>query len=1114
MNILTACHTRHRAGALALAIFAGLAIPAVTSAAGLPSPAENPAPQASKASAVFTVNGTVIDSTGEPVIGATVSEKGNPGNGVATDIDGNFSLRVKSPKVQLQVSYVGMETETVNVNGQSSLTIRMRDAEGTNLQDLVVVGFGTQKKVNLTGSVGVATSKDIEGRPVQNATAALQGVIPGLNISNSTSGGELNASKQISVRGMNTIGDGSKGGPLILIDGMEGSLDALNPNDIENISVLKDAAASSIYGSRAPFGVILVTTKSGTSGKAKIQYSGSFRFNQPLTPMQMMDSWEFINYTNDVERYTSPGSQRYSDDFVEQAYEYYTGQRDNPFYENKWKGDSRIWGDGAGSDGRSVFANVNWRDELYKKTAFAHEHNVTLTGGKEKVNYYVSGNFLDQSGFLKYGNDKYDRFSLMGKINAQMFKWLNLQYTGRWIRTDYSRPTIVDNGFYEKVIRRLPAVNPKYDPNGYIAADYNYIEHLSNGGRRKEQNDAFTNQVKLTITPLEGWNIMGEFNSRVNNDWTHQDRKPVYAHDADDLEGLSSETTHVAFDSPDHSSVYEYSYRSTYLNYNVYTDYNFTVADKNDFKVMLGFQAEDFKYRNLNASRDDMTLEDLPVLNLTNSTKTYGMGSEYQKWRTVGFFGRINYNFDSRYLVEVNLRYDGTSRFRSKSRWVWSPSFSLGWNLDREAFWEPIASWWNAMKIRASYGQLANQNTNNWYPTYRTVDVKAQDSNWLVNGLKPTTSAFPALIYPALTWEKIRTTNLGVDFGFFSNRLNGSFDYFWRDNSDMVGPATTYPAVFGATVPKQNNLAMRTFGWELTIGWQDVVSDFHYSVKFNVSDDQTKITKYPNPEKKIDYQNMNTYIADVLTGNIYGFTTHGIAQTDEEMQAWLAHTNQDQIGSNWQAGDIMYVDINHDGKITKGTTLDDLGDLKVIGNNTPRFRFGLNLYGEWKGIDLTLFFQGVGKRDYYFGPYGGQGTAGKGAVFWGATTGGFSESIFLKEHLDYWRDENSRLGENRDAYYARPLYYTNKNREMQTRYLQDASYIRLKNLQVGYTLPKEWTRKFYCEKLRVYFSAENLWTGTKMSKVIDPESLEVSSMKSGSSYPIAKTFSFGLTLDF
>lgn len=404
---------------------------------------------------------------------------------------------------------------------------------------------------------------------------------------------------------------------------------------------------------------------------------------------------------------------------------------------------------------------------------------------------------------------------------------------------------------------------------------------------------------------------------------------------------------------------------------------------------------------------------------------------------------------------------------------------------------------------------VTNQNTNSWYPTYRVMGVENQGNTWLVNGSKPNTSWFPALIDPNLTWEKIRNTNLGVDVSAFNYRLTASFDYFWRNNKDMVGPPVTYPAVLGAAVPKENSLAMRTYGWELQIGWRDHVGDFNYSAKLNLSDDQTKITKYPNAENYI-----SKYIENMVVGNIYGLTTIGVARDDAQMADHLSKVNQDAIGSNWQGGDMMYADIDGDGKITKGTTKDDLGDLKIIGNSQPRYRFYFNLYGEWKGIDLTLFFQGVLKRDYYFDPNGGQGTGGKSAVFWGATSGGRWESIFLKEHLDYWRDENSLLGENQDAYYARPLYYTNKNREIQTRYLQNASYMRLKNLQIGYTLPQNLTRKFYCEKLRLFFSAENLFTWTKMSKVMDPESLEVSTMKSGSSYPIAKTFSFGLSLDF
>lgn len=1063
--------------------------------------AESPAPAQGQAQNLITASGVVFDDTGEPAIGVTVTEKGTL-NATTTDIDGKFILKVK-PGAELNFSYVGCRP--VTIKAAADMNVRL-ESEASMLEQVVVVGFGTQKKVNLTGSVGVASAKDIEGRPVQSAAAALQGLIPGLNISNSSSGGELNAQKQINVRGMATIGDGSSGSPLILIDGMEGNINEINPQDIETISVLKDAASSSIYGSRAPFGVILITTKSGSKGKAKISYNNSFRFNQPLTPMKLMDSWEYINYLNDVSRYTSPGSQEFPDDFVEGAWAYYTGESDNFIYKNKWDGTHRRWGTGECS---GTYANVNWLDELYKKTAFAHEHNITITGGGENTSYYISGNLLDQSGFLKYGNDDYKRYSLTGKFSANPYSWLRIQFTSRWMRTDYDRPRILDSGFYEKVIRRLVPTNPKYDPNGYIAADYNYIEHLENGGRYKDQNDVFTNQFQVVATPLPGWNITGEFNARINSNWNHQDYKPVYAHDADDLEGLSHETTHLAFDSSEHSWVREYSYRSTYLNYNFYTDYNFSVAQDNNFKVMLGFQAEDFKDRSLSANRDDMLVEDLPVLNLTTSSTSYGLGGAYQKWRTAGFFGRLNYDYASKYLFEANIRYDGSSRFRRDTRWVWSPSFSAGWNIDRESFWEPLIPYVNGLKIRASYGQLANQNTNSWYPTYRTMGVANNSLGWLVNGARPNNSWFPTLISPDLTWEKVRSTNLGVDFLIFNSRLHGSFDYFWRSNHDMVGPAVTYPAVLGAAVPKENSLSMRTYGWELQIGWRDNIGDFDYSVLLNLSDDQTKITKYPNAERYL-----SSYIAGEVVGNIYGLTTVGIARTQEEMDAHLANVDQSAIGSNWQAGDMMYADINNDGKITKGTTIDDLGDLKILGNTSPRYRIGFTLNAAWKGIDFSAFFQGVLKRDYYFNPNDGSSTSGKSAVFWGATSGGRYESIFLKEHLDYWRDDSSLLGENYDAYYARPLYYTNKNREFQTRYLQNASYLRLKNLQIGYTFPQSLTQKFYVNKLRIYFSAENLCTFTKMSKVIDPESLEVSSMKSGSSYPLARTYSFGLQVDF
>lgn len=1060
-----------------------------------------PEAQQSKPAATY-ISGTVVDSEGEPAIGASVKCKDGSVLPVVTDIDGRFTIKASKP-VTLEISYIGYKPEVVKARPGVAVNVKLQMGENV-LDDVVVVGFATQKKINLTGSVGVATSKELAGRPVQNTAQALQGVIPGLNISNGSGGGALDATKSVNVRGVTTIGDGVSGSPLILIDGMEGDMNTLNPNDIESISVLKDAAASSIYGSRAPFGVILITTKRGEEGTAQVHYNNSFRFNEPLNLMEMMDTREYIHYLNDVQRYTS-NNREFSEDFTTQAMDYYYGRVENYIFENKWQSTTRRWGTGENG---GTFANVNWMDQIYKKQAFAQEHNLTLSGGNKQTQYYVSGNFLEQGGFLKYGNDNYDRYQIMGRFTSQMTKWLNVQYTGRWIRSEYDRPYILD-GLYEKMIRRVPPTNPVYDPNGYIAADYNYIEHLTNGGRYQTQNDQFTNQLKLVITPLKSWNIVAELNARVYNDWTHQWNRPVYAHDADDLPGLSSETTHIAFDCGDHDYVSEWTRRTTFLNSNIYTDYSFSINEKNNFKAMFGFQNEDNLYRELGANRQDMLNSDMPILNLTTSTTNYGMSGNLHKWRTVGFFGRVNYDYDSRYLAEFNLRYDGSSRFRSYHRWVWSPSASLGWNVDREAFWESIRSTVNGLKLRLSYGQLSNQNTNGWYPTYRTMGVYNQGSNWLVNGAKPNTSYYANIINPALTWERIITTNLGVDFSAFRYRLTGSFDYFWRKNVDMVGPPRTWPAILGYDPPKENCLSLVTSGWELQLGWQDNIQGFTYSAKLNLSDDRCKILEYPNEERYI-----GKYVAGEYLGNIYGYESLGIAQTQEEMDAHLATTNQDALGSNWKAGDMMYKDLDGNGKIEKPTTLNDLKDQKIIGNDAPRYRVGLNLYAAWKGFDVTCFFQGVLKRDYYFNPNTGGGTGGKGAVFWGATSGGRWESIFLKEHLDYWRDDSSDLGANPDAYYARPLYYTNKNREFQDRFVQNAAYLRIKNLQFGYTLPKKYSQKFYCNNLRLFFSAENLATFTEMSKVIDVESLEVSSMKSGSAYPLAKTYSFGLTVDF
>lgn len=1059
----------------------------------------------SAVSAETTVTGTVVDSEGEPIIGATVRTP-DPKKVTSTDIDGQFTLRISKP-TRLTITYIGMGTEEVVAKPGENLNIKMNE-NASALDEVVVVGFAVQKKVNLTGAVGTASGKDIAERPVQNVATALQGVIPGLNISNATNGGELNASKQINVRGMETIGAGSKGGPLILIDGMEGELNSINPQDVENISVLKDAAASSIYGSRAPFGVILITTKQGTEGRTQIHYNNSFRWNKPLNMPKMMNSWEFVNYVNDAQRYTNGGTV-FSEEEVQKVWDYYTGASD--YFTDQYVNDRGHLAWGNRGENRGFYANVDWLKEYYKDTAFAQEHNITVNGGNAKANYYLSGAILDQGGFMRHGEDDYKRYNLMGKFNAQVQPWMKIGFTSKWIRTDYDRATKMTGGFYDNVLRRAWPVVPVRDPNGYYMSSANYIEQLNNGGRHKEQNDEFANQVTLTITPIKNWNIIGEFNSRIRNNWTHQESFATYSHDADD-----PEKTLPALESPEpeNESVYEYAYRSTYLNANVYTNYTFNFAKYNNVTVLAGAQIESFKDRDLNASRQYLTTKDTPVLSQTTNNDKISMGGAYQEWRTLGFFGRINYDYDSRYLLEVNLRYDGSSRFRQDRRWVLSPSASVGWNIARESFWSEISRIVPIMKLRFSYGQLANQNTKNYYPTYRQMGLANQGSDWLVDGIRPNTAWFPSVINPDLTWEKIVTTNIGLDWGLFNNRLTGSFDYYWRTNRDMLGNGgIAYPAVIGYKAPDENCLKMRTQGWELQLMWRDRVGkDFSYSVGVNLSDDRTKILEYPNREGYL-----SKYIPGEWVGNIYGLTTIGIAQTQEEMDAHLAHTKQDQIdGGVWKAGDIMYKDINGDGKITRGDRIDDLGDLKVIGNNQPRYRIGFNLSATWKWFDVSAFFQGICKRDYYVksNGNGGMTVQNKGAVFWGMTSGGTAESVFFEPHLDYWRDDDSELGANKDAYFARPLLYTEKNRVIQTRYLQNAAYLRMKNLQVGFTLPENWLKTIHFSNLRLYFSAENLVTFTKLTKSFDPESLEVSNMRGGATYPLSRTFSFGLTADF
>ncbi|GET31491.1 SusC/RagA family TonB-linked outer membrane protein [Prolixibacter bellariivorans] len=1033
-----------------------------------------------------SIKGKVTDSSGSPLPGVTIVIKGTT-TGTVTDTNGKYTMANVSKGSVLQFSFVGMAPQEVTVGDQKEINITMKES-AVGLQEVVAVGFGSQKKVNLTGAVGTVDNKLIAQRPVQNAVQALQGVVPGLNITQNN--GNMDSNPTINIRGVATIGKGSTGSPLVLIDGMEGDINSINPQDIANISVLKDAAASSIYGSRAAFGVILVTTKKGKAGKVRVNYNNSFRWNKPVLLPQMMNSYSFALYFNDANE-NSGGGPIFSDTRLQRIKDYQDGKITTSTIPNP--NNPQYWADGYGYGN----ANVDWYKAVYRSSAPSQEHELSVTGGNDKVNYYLSTDYLDQTGLMRFGSDHFNRYTATSKINAKLSDKVSLAYNVRFIREEYARPARLTNSLNSDLARQGWPVLPLYDPNGYLYSSPSPALGLRDGGRDKYQNDWLYNQLNLTITPVKGWKIYANLNYRIKDNFRHWDVQKTYNHDV--------EGNPVPYDRG--SQVHEEAYRSNYFTPNIYSDYTKQIG-KNHFKVMAGFQSELFKDRGLNATRQGIIIPALPVLDLTsgadwqNNIQPPTVGGDYQQWATAGFFGRLNYNYDGKYLVEGNLRYDGTSRYRGNNRWNLFPSVSAGWNIAKENFWGSLKDHINTFKLRGSYGELGNQNTDNWYPTYETMPVGISNGTWLINDKQPNTASAPGLISSTLTWERVKTWDAGLDISAFNNRLTGSFDYFVRYTNDMVGPAPELPAILGTAVPNTNNTDLKTYGKEMDISWNDRLHNgLGYTIHLILSDSQTKITKYPNPTGRLD-----TYRAGEMLGEIWGYKTIGIAKTQDEMDKHLAslpNGGQNALGNNWAAGDIMYADLNNDGKIDGGSnTVNDPGDRKIIGNSTPRYNFGIDLSADWKGFDFRAFFQGVLKRDYYQNSY----------FFWGAWDWGEWWSTGLKQHLDYFRnDPNSPLGENLNAYYPRPLF-NGKNHQAQTRYLQNAAYIRLKNIQLGYTIPKTLTQQYGIQKLRVYVSGENLWTGTKLAKMFDPETIDGG--WGGNVYPLSKVISAGLSVNF
>ena len=1054
----------------------------------------------------LSISGKVIDKNSqEPVIGASVVIEGTS-NGTITDLDGNFMLSNVPSKGNLVVSYIGYATQTLPINGRTSFSVVLAEDTET-LDEVVVIGYGVQKKVNLTGSVASVKGDALEHRPVVDATQSLQGLVPGLSVSNGGSG-RPGATGSLSLRGQGNLSGNSA--PYVLVDGVEMSLSDVNPNDIENISVLKDAAACAIYGARAAYGVILVTTKQGEEGKMRASYQGTLGWSAPTVLPDMVNSLDFVKFWNDGVSNTGAANRMYSEQKIADLEQY---MRD-PSSIDPW-GDLALGEslNAAFENSERGLGNTDYFDLHYKNYSFKHNHNLSFSGGSKKAQYYVSGGYYNEDGILRYADMDYTRYTVNANITSELTKWLKLKFNTKFMHSDNRTPfnnedpkTGLDGGlsegFYHSLARFRPTVSV-IDPNGHFT-ELSMIPYLQSGTYTDTQRDRFNITAGFELQPLKDWFIFFDYTyKQMNLEYEALNVAPsIYEQDGVTMTKVARSELGVVEDGK-----FTRTYgRTRYQTINLYTNYQFTLNDHHNFTLMGGYQEEDNDYSYMKNSITGLYSTNNPNLGMGTGDKV--VVDTRNGWATRGFFGRINYDYDGRYLLELNGRYDGSSRFAKGNRWGFFPSASLGWNIYREKFMEPAADFLSNLKLRVSYGLLGNQADAGLYTFASNMSLNGGLGGYIFSDGRHIYTNPAPVIDPNTTWEKVESKNIGLDFGFFGNALTGTVDIFQRDTKDMLGPGLEFPDMFGAVAPQANNARMRNRGWELSLNYRGKIgNDIDYSVGGSVSDAVSEVTEYANAKKNDPY---GSWYTGRKVGEIWGYRAEGLIQTQEEADAYNAEYDLSYIsGKLWEPGDVKYIDLDGNKVIDRGDNRlvdGDMGDQTIIGNTTPRYQYTFNGYISWKGLSLSVMFQGVGKRDWVAG----------GAYFWGF--GPYAQVTVFKEHMDYWRPDNP------GAYYPKPYInsaggvapYQDKNIQRTDLYLQNAAYCRLKNLTLSYDLPNAWVHKAGLQKVQVFFSGENLLTFTKLKGMFDPEAIFSSNSytsEGGKNYPMNRVLSLGFIVN-
>ncbi len=1042
-----------------------------------------------------SVTGVVTDANGEPLPGVTVQIKGT-GIGTVTDADGRYTLNNVSDEATIEFSFLGMRAQEMIVGNRTTIDIALQESN-IGLEEVVVVGYGVQKKTNLTGAVDQIGSKAFEKITVPNISVALQGAIPNLNI-NYTSG-RPTSNPAWNIRGLTSIGAG--GEALILIDGVAGDPRHVNPNDVSSVTVLKDAASASIYGSRGAFGVILITTKNPEkSAKPKITFSSGYSFNTPVNkPDVVTDGYTWAtmykeSYSSWYDYAQGPSS------IGSSGLPFSNSYLDSLKYRAEHPGELPDITINPVNGNYVYYGNTDWYKDLYKENIPTIENSIVVSGGTDKVDYQVSGKMYKQEGIFKLRSDEYNKYDLRVKGGVQVTDWLRVNAGTTFSNYEYTDPFRFNIWQVLNIFGNGTPLAKMYNPDGTMTQTFANSAGALTGGNKVTSKQTFQQNNAGFETSFLGnsLTIKGDYSYWITNSSTDDKVVP-----------LSYSVKPGVISTSPTSSLAKSLGKNTYMSYNLYADYTKTVG-KHYFKILLGDNFEQTRYEQLGISRDGLLLPDLDDFNLTVGENKNISGGGYE-WANNGLFSRLNYSFDNRYLLEVNGRYDGSSKFPVSKKFGFFPSVSAGWRVTEEAFLKDKIDWLNEVKLRASYGSLGNSQIS---PYLYLEQLRASTSPVIIEGIKPSYIRNPAALAENFTWETATTFNRGVDITLFE-KLVGTFDWYTRNTYDMISPGPSLPAVFGTSVPRGNYADLETKGFELSVAWQDVINfnkPLYYNLKFTLADNVSHITKYYNPGNLIivePYTFVASYYEGQRVGDIWGYTTEGIFTSEEDIKN---HADQSAVqvssGNKLMPGDLKFKDLNNDGFINKGDkTLDDHGDWSVIGNNRPRYMYGITANLNWNNFSLDLFLQGVGKRDWYFNT----------TEFWGQYSVWYG---VIPKHL---MENNWTVnGGEADSYWPRyrgPMVYGDRELQAQTKYLQNVSYLRLKNISLAYTIPEQIISRVGISNLQLYVAAQNIWTYSPLYKIaqgIDVETLDFEGGQryNNNNYPVLKTVTLGLNLTF